>query len=59
MPENRKERQLLLSLFSAPLMSEILDLWDGFREVVQLIQNNQVWLHRILNICELISNENE
>ena len=48
MPESRKERQLLLSLFSAPLMFEILNLWEGFKEVVKFIDCNGVWLDGLM-----------
>lgn len=29
-------------------MSEILNLWEGFKEVVKFIDNNKVWLDALM-----------
>ena len=29
-------------------MFEILNLWDGFKEVVKFIDNNKVWLDALM-----------
>ena len=44
---NEKGRDLRLDLF-APLMSEILNLWEGFKEVVKFIDNNRAWLDALM-----------
>ena len=33
----------------APLMFEILNLWEGFKEVVKFIDCNGIWLDGLMN----------
>lgn len=38
------------SALEAPLMSEILNLWEDFKLVVKFIDENNVWLKVLMNI---------
>ena len=44
---DKKGRDFRLDL-PAPLMFEILNLWNGFKEVAKLIENNRVWLDALM-----------
>ena len=44
----KKAEVQMLRLFFAPLMFEILNLWEGFKEVVKFIDNNRVWLDALM-----------
>ena len=45
----RKEGRSTCFGLLAPLMFEILNLWEGFRKVVDFIENNRTWLLALLS----------